>query len=63
MKIKELINELKEYNPEADITLECSEDIIISYIDTDLKGRPCSKKNTPQCFIEPIDKYLELEEE
>lgn len=33
MKVKELIKELKEFNPNADVTLTTSEDIILSYID------------------------------
>lgn len=51
MKIKELINELKEYNQEADITLTTSETITLSFI-SDENG---TKKDTKQVFIEGCD--------
>ena len=52
MKVKNLIKELKEYNPEADITLTTSETIILSYISED-EGE--TKKTTKQIFIEGDD--------
>lgn len=51
MKIKELINELKKYNPEADITLPTSETITLSFI-SDEGG---TTKDTKQVFIEGCD--------
>ena len=51
MKVKELINELKEYNQEADISLTTSETIILSYI-SDENG---TKQDTKQVFIEGRD--------
>ena len=59
MKIKKLIETLKECNQEADITLTTSEDITISYICKDTDGNPLTKKTTMQCFIEPTDSCLE----
>lgn len=55
MKVKELIEELKDYNPEATVSLICSESVAISYI--------CEGGATPQTtqhiFIEGIDdEYL-----
>jgi hypothetical protein len=55
MKVKELIEELKNYNPEATVSLICSESVAISYI--------CEGGATPQTtqhiFIEGIDdEYL-----
>lgn len=47
---KDLIERLKEYNPDADVTLVDSEDIAISYHDD---GYTAS--DTPQLFIEGID--------
>jgi len=58
MKIQDFINELKKYNPEADITLTTSEDITISYICKDSKGNELTPKTTKQCFIEGCD-YME----
>ena len=56
MKVKTLIEKLKEFNQEADITLTTSEDICLSYIcknpDT---GEKLTKTNTKQVFIEPTD--------
>lgn len=47
---KDLINKLKEYNPDADVTLVDSEDITISYHDD---GYTVS--DTPQLFIVGVD--------
>ena len=46
MKVSKLINELKEFNPDADVRLEDGEDICISYISKN------GKKHTEQVFIE-----------
>ena len=51
MKVKELIKELQEYNPEADITLTTSETITLSYICSD----GGTKKDSKQIFIEGED--------
>ena len=56
MKNKELIEKLKEFNLEADVTTPFSEDICIGYIDDDEKY---NEKTTPIVFIEPCD-YIEL---
>ena len=60
MKIKDLIELLKNYNQDADITLTTSEDITISYICKDTNGNPLSKETTLQCFIEGTDNYFIL---
>lgn len=50
-----MIELLSTYNQDADITLTTSEDITVSYICKDLNGEPLTKKETMQCFIEPMD--------
>lgn len=55
MKVKDLIEELSLYNPNADVTLEVSEDITISYICKTPTGEPLTKETTNQLSIEPID--------
>ena len=52
MIVSELIEELKEYNPDAEITTPYSETICLSYIDADGKY---DKSNTPFVFIEQAD--------
>ena len=53
MKVKELIKELKEYNPEATVSLVCSETIAISFIaDKELGDTP---QTTRHIFIEGVD--------
>ena len=52
MKNEDLINQLKEYNPNAEVTTPYSEDIVLAYIDCD--GQ-CDKSNTPLIFIEWAD--------
>lgn len=47
---KDLIRKLKEYNPDADVSLVDSEDITISYYSD---GYTIS--DTPQLFIEGVD--------
>lgn len=47
---KDLIEKLKEYNPDADVSLVDSEDITISYHDDGYTAL-----DTPQLFIEGID--------
>lgn len=51
MKIEELVKELKDFNPKADISLKDSEDICISYICED----GATPQTTKQVFIEPCD--------
>ena len=58
MKVKELIKELKEFNPNANISLTTSEDIILSYIDW---GGADNEKTTKQVFIEPCDAIADKE--
>ena len=58
MKVKELIKELKKFNPKADVTLTTSEDIILSYIDW---GGADNEKTTKQVFIEPCDAIADNE--
>lgn len=56
MKVKKLINELKQFNPDADITLTTSESITLSYISKDpLTNNELNKQTTSQVFIEPAD--------
>ena len=55
LKIKELIHELKQYNPDADISTPISEDIGISYICKSNDEIEYGKMDTPQVFIEPTD--------
>lgn len=53
MKVSKLIEQLQDFNPNADITLPCSEDICIGWICKDYKtGEELTKKTTPQLFIE-----------
>lgn len=52
MKNNKLIEKLKEYNPNADVTLTTSEDICIGYIVGD---EGYDKSNTPIIFIEGCD--------
>lgn len=60
MKNSELIKELKEFNPDAEVTTPYSETIELSYI----SNEEYSKKTTPIVFIEGADeKYLECENE
>ena len=55
MKVCKLIEKLKEYNQEADITLTTSEEITLGYIFKTEDGTEYSKKTTKQVFIEPCD--------
>lgn len=56
MKIKELINALKKYNPDAEVTTPYSEDICLSYISKSLDGEmEYNLSNTPLVFIEQTD--------
>lgn len=52
MKNSKLIETLKGYNLDADVTLTTSEDICISYISED----NATEKTTKQIFIEGCDK-------
>ena len=63
MLIKDLISELKLFNPNADITLTDSEDILTTYICEDPNGNLLTKKTTMQVFIEGVDKYRECSSE
>lgn len=53
MKIIKLINELSQFNPNADVSLIDSEDICLSWIADD--GEDSGKKETMKVFIEGID--------
>ena len=55
MKIKHLIKELLEFNPNADITTSIAEDISLSYIISRGGQKEYDKHTTPQVFIEPVD--------
>ncbi len=55
MKNKDLIEELKKYNLDADVTLTTSEDIFISYISENIDGDTLNKQTTMQLFIEGKD--------
>lgn len=57
MKIEKLIQELKEYNQNADITLPYSEDICIGWICKDpISKKQLTKKTTTQLYIEGCDR-------
>ena len=60
MKIKHLITELEEYNPEAEITTPYSENICLSYISKDSQGNELNKQTTMQVFIEWSDSTEEV---
>lgn len=51
MKVKDLINSLKEYNPNANVVLTTSEEIFLSFIGDE----NTSKKNAEVVFIEGCD--------
>lgn len=53
MKVEELIDELKTYNPDAEVTTPYSETIELSFID--IGG---GKSDTPVVFVEQRD-YVE----
>lgn len=55
MKVFELIDKLKTFNPDANISLTSSEDICLSYIFKNINGEDYTKKDTLQVFIEPTD--------
>ena len=55
MIVSELIDELKQYNPEAEVTCVDSETIELSYVDCDGEY---TQSNTPLVFIERRD-YVE----
>ena len=63
MKMKNLIEYCKTFNPDADVTLVDSEDITLSYIEKDVDGNVFKKETTPIVFIEGIDFYQECESE
>ena len=59
-----MIKALKDFNPYADITTTYSEDITLSYINTNPKTKKkWTKKTTEQVFIEPEEKCPDFEEE
>lgn len=53
MKIIKLINELSQFNPNADVSLIDSDDICLSWIADD--GEGSGKKETMKVFIEGTD--------
>ena len=56
MKVSELIEDLKSYNQDAEITLTNSETICLSYICKDREtGQSYDKSSTPIVFVEPRD--------
>lgn len=55
LQVNRLIEELKKYNPNADVSLTSSEDIVISYISRDLDGKHLTPETTMQLFIEGSD--------
>lgn len=58
MKVKDLIEQLKMFNPNADVSLTTSEDILISYI-SENNATPLT---TLQLFIEGCDEFDDEEE-
>ena len=63
MKNRDLIEKLKKYNLDADVTLPTSEDIFLSYICEDNKGNILTEKDTMLIFIEGTDEYMECANE
>ena len=63
LQVNRLIEELKKYNSDADVSLTNSEDIVISYISRDLDGSCLTPETTMQLFIEGYDKYRECSSE
>ena len=63
LQVNRLIEELRKYNPNADVSLTSSEDIVISYISRDLDGSYLTPETTMQLFIEEYDKYRECSSE
>lgn len=59
MKVSKLIEFLQSYNPDADITLTTSEDIMLSYVSKDVNNNVLTKDTTTQVFIEGIDACVE----
>ena len=55
MKNRELIEELKKYNLDANVSLTTSEDICLSYISEDIYGNSLNEQTTQQVFIEGKD--------
>ena len=56
MKVSELIDSLKKFNPDADITTPYSEDICLGWIYKDPEtGDELTKQSTMQVFIEQTD--------
>lgn len=60
--VKELIQQLSEFNPDAEVSLSvtgiiCSEDITLGYIVGEQKDRKFehNKQTTKQVFIEGVD--------
>lgn len=58
MKVKDLINELEKYNPNAEVSLVDSEDIMLSFISEE-NGTPLT---TWQVFIEGCDFDFDFED-
>ena len=63
MKNRDLIENLKQYNLDADVTLTTSEDILLSYISEDNEGNKLTKEDTMLIFIEGCDEYMECAHE
>ena len=59
MKVKDLIEYLKKFNPNANVSLTTSEDIFISYISEE----NVTPLTTQQLFIEDCDEFDNEEEE
>lgn len=55
MKVSELIQQLCNYNQDAEITTPYSETIELSYICFDEEGNPLDQTETPLVFIEWSD--------
>ena len=60
MKVEELIKELQQFNPKAEVSLKTSETIYISYICKDLENNELNPKTTMQLFIEGCDNYEKI---
>lgn len=66
MKVKELINQLKTFNPNADVGIktlddEYKDELYISYICVDPNGKDLNESETLQVWIEATDLCMKCE--
>lgn len=61
MKVSELIQQLCNYNQDAEVTTPYSETIELSHICIDVEGNPIDQRETPIVFIEGCDYEQEID--